>query len=123
MFPNTRHGKDITITPDLRQIVPRAVDPDPAVFLNADPDRAAFLMRIRIRIQLKQICEKLPYEEFSRDEKDNKKMLRSIKTMELVQLYCLNCNKMPTITNFLAFFRFFLKFFPPGSGSGSRKEN
>ena len=29
-------------------------DPDPAVFLNADPDPAAFLMRIRI--QLKQIC-------------------------------------------------------------------
>ena len=47
---------------------PRAVDPhsffadlDLAVFLNADLDPAAFL--IRIRIQLKQICEKLPFEE------------------------------------------------------------
>ena len=45
-------------------------DPDPAVFLNADLDPAAFLMWIRI--ELKQICESLPYEEFTGVEKDNK---------------------------------------------------
>ena len=45
-------------------------DPDPAVFFNADPDPAAFLMRIRI--QLKQICKILPYEEsvVEKDQKD-----------------------------------------------------
>ena len=45
-------------------------DPDPAVLLNADPDPAAFLMRIRI--QLKQICKILPYEEsvVEKDQKD-----------------------------------------------------
>ena len=32
-------------------------DPDPAVFLNADLDPAAFLLRIRIWIQIKQICK------------------------------------------------------------------
>ena len=39
-------------------------DPDPAVLLNADPfpNPASFLMRIRI--QLKKICNKLPYEAF-----------------------------------------------------------
>ena len=45
-------------------------DPDPAVLLNADPDTAAFKMRIRI--QLNKICNKLPYEGFSADEKDKK---------------------------------------------------
>ena len=45
--------------------------PDPAVFLNADPDPAVFLMRIRI--QLKQICEKLPSVEYSGVEKDKQK--------------------------------------------------
>ena len=57
-------------------------DPDPAFFLNADPDPAAFLMRIRI--QLKQICEKLPYEEFSGVEKDEQKA-QKYKTH-----YCIN---------------------------------
>ena len=37
-------------------------DPDPAVFLNADPDPLALI--IRIRIQLKQIFQKQSYEEF-----------------------------------------------------------
>ena len=37
-------------------------------FLNADPDPAAFLMRIRIH--LSKMCTKLPYEEFSGVEKD-----------------------------------------------------
>ena len=37
-------------------------DPDPTVFLDADPDPAACLMRIRI--QLSKICKKFPYEEF-----------------------------------------------------------
>ena len=44
-------------------------DPDLAVFLNADPDTAAFLMWIRIQIQLKQFRKKLSYEEFSAVEK------------------------------------------------------
>ena len=38
-------------------------DPDPAAFLTADPDPAAF--QKRIWIQLKLICKKQPYEEFS----------------------------------------------------------
>ena len=38
-------------------------DPDPAAFLTADPDSAAF--QKRIWIQLKLICKKQPYEEFS----------------------------------------------------------
>ena len=45
----------------------RAVDPH-SFF--ADPDPAAFL--IRIRIPLREICKKLPYEEFSGVEKDSK---------------------------------------------------
>ena len=65
-----------------------------------------------IRIQLKQICERLPYEEFFL-VKNTTQIRISIKTMELVQIYCKNCNKM--LNNFLAFC-FFLKFFPPGSG-------
>ena len=44
-------------------------DPDPAVFLNADLDPAAFLMRFRI--QFKSFY-KLPYEEFSEVEKGKK---------------------------------------------------
>ena len=65
-----------------------------------------------IRIQLKQICERLPYEEFFL-VKNTTQIRISIKIMELVQIYCKNCNKM--LNNFLAFC-FFLKFFPPGSG-------
>ena len=45
-------------------------DPDPAVLLTADPDTAAFKMRIRI--QLNNIGNKLPYDGFSADEKDKK---------------------------------------------------
>ena len=33
-------------------------DPDPAVFLNVDPDQAVFIMHIHIRIQLKQFVVK-----------------------------------------------------------------
>ena len=40
-------------------------DLDPAVFLSADPDPAAFSMLIRIQIQLKNPCKKLPYVELS----------------------------------------------------------
>ena len=63
-------GFFITLLP--RPVDPHSffADPDPAVFLNADLDPAAFLMWIRI--ELKQICESLPYEEFTGVEKDNK---------------------------------------------------
>ena len=44
-------------------------DPDPAVFLNADLDPAAFLMRFRIQFKS---FNKLPYEEFSEVEKGKK---------------------------------------------------
>ena len=57
------------------------MDPDPAIFLNADPDPSAFLMRIRIKH--KQICENLPYEEFSGVEKTQKKFLnRKTRTVD-----------------------------------------
>ena len=46
------------------------VDPDTAVLLNVDSDPAAFLMRILV--QPNKIFNKLPYEEFSRVEKDRK---------------------------------------------------
>ena len=77
--------------------IPIFSDPDPAVFLNADPDPAAFLRRIRI--QLTQMFEKIPYEEFSEVEK-TKTNAKKYKTIKLVQIYCLNV-----------------------SGSGSRREN
>ena len=40
--------------PRSRDVDPRSLfaDSDPAVLLNADPDPSAFVMRIRIRIQL-----------------------------------------------------------------------
>ena len=63
----------------------RAADPqlfiavlDPAAFLNADPDPAAFLMQIRL--QLKNLGKKLPYEDFEefsvykKEKKDNSKV-------------------------------------------------
>ena len=62
---------------------------------------------MRIQIQLKQICEKLPYEEFSGDEKNLTKLLKSLKTMERIQNYYYSCNKMPISTYFLAFFSVF----------------
>ena len=41
--------------------------------------------------------------------------------MEIVQIYFNNLNKLAVITNFLAFFLFFIRqFFPPGSGSRSQ---
>ena len=46
------------------------VDPDTAVLLNVDSDPAAFLMRILV--QPNKNFNKLPYEEFSRVEKDRK---------------------------------------------------
>ena len=49
-------------------------DPDPSVLLNADPDPAAF--KIRIRIQLKQIT--IPSEDFSVVDQ-NKRLLKSKK--------------------------------------------
>ena len=44
------------IPPQSRAVYPQlfCTDPDPAVILNADPDSAAFLMRIRIRLY--KIC-------------------------------------------------------------------
>ena len=45
-------------------------DPDPAVFFNVNPDPAAFLMRIRIRL-LKN-CNKLLYEDFAGVKTDKK---------------------------------------------------
>ena len=93
----------------------RAVDPlpffaesEPAVFLNAASDPAAFLMQIRI--QLKQICEKLPFKEISGEEKDNN-LLKSTKTMELVPIYCKNFNTRCQLSPIsLHFFCLFLKF-------------
>ena len=46
-------------------------DQDPGVLLNAEPDPAALVLRIGI--QLYKLCKKLPYEEFSVVEKQNKK--------------------------------------------------
>ena len=70
----------------------RAVDPaftfcgyGSSCFLNADPDLAAFLMRIRIQ-------------------------LKNVKNMELVKIYFKISNKMIIITNFLAVFLLFFKF-------------
>ena len=54
---------------------------------------------------------KITCEDFSGMEKDHTKFLKSKKTMQLVQIYCKNCNKMQIITNYLAFFSFFLTFF------------
>ena len=78
-------------------------DPDPAVFLNADPNPVAFLMRIRI--QLKKL-----YEEFAVVEK---KDCSKVKTMEL---FLEKFNKITIITNFFAFFLllFFLAYPDPG---------
>ena len=57
------------------------MDPDPAIFFNADPDPAAFLMRIRIKH--KQIFENLHYEEFSGVEKKKKIVLnRKTRTVD-----------------------------------------
>ena len=59
-------------------------DPDPAAFLNADPDPAAF--QKRIWIQLKLICKKLPYEEFSLVEK-NIRLLKNKKQWSIMNRY------------------------------------
>ena len=59
-------------------------DPDPTVFMNADPDPAAFEMQIRI--QRLQICKKSPYEEFSLVVK-NIKDCSEVRKMKLVQIY------------------------------------
>ena len=95
-----------------------SADPDPAVLLNADPDRAAFLMRIRIqllflmriRIQLIKICNKLPYEEYSGVKKYKQDYSK-------VKNHRADANLLTIKTNFLAFFCYFPKKFPPGSGS------
>ena len=63
------------------------------------------LFLMRIRIQLKQICEKLPYEEISELEKD--KFAQKYKNHEaspnLQYRYCKKFVKMPIINNFPAF--------------------
>ena len=61
----------------------RAVDPHS--FL-ADPDPAAILMQIRIRIQFNKICNKWPYEEFSGVEEE-KKIAQKYKTKEPIRIY------------------------------------
>ena len=45
-------------------------NPNPVNFLNVDPDPDPAAFKMRTRIQLKRICEKLPFKEFSGDEKD-----------------------------------------------------
>ena len=70
---------------------PHSFFADPVVLLNADPDPAAFLMRIRIK--LIQNLKKIPYEEL----KKTKKIAQKLKSMELVQIYLILKNKI-TIT-------------------------
>ena len=62
-------------------------DQDPGVLLNAEPDPAALVLRIGI--QLYKLCKKLPYEEFSVVEKQNKKDCLKVKekNMKLVKVY------------------------------------
>ena len=57
-----------------RALDPHLFFPDPAIFPNANPDPAAFLMRIRIQLKNTRYCVvytvgTLPYEEFSVVEK------------------------------------------------------
>ena len=61
-----------------------------------------FAMWIRIRIQLNKICNKLPYEEFSRVEKDKKSVLKS-KTPWSWSKFTYNYDQFPC---------FFCYFFP-----------
>ena len=66
---------------------------------------------LRILIQLKFFFYKLPFEEFSGVTVKDKKIAQKWKTMELIQISLHFVHKITIITNFLAFFRFFL-FFP-----------
>ena len=84
---------------------------DPHSFL-ADPDPAFIAMRIRIqlffsmriRFQLKQICEKLPHAECFMELKKTQEIAQKYKTMELIQIY----RKIYNTMSFLAFFCLFL---------------
>ena len=97
--------------------------PDPAVFLNADPDPAAFKMWIRIRIQLKPIKKITLWRVFFSCKK-HKRMLKSKKQCSLFKITWTIWIKLAVITNILPFFQFFCKnYFPPWPGSGSRREN
>ena len=60
-------------------------DPYLAVYLNMDPDPAAFLMRIRIQLNF-FLYYKLPYEQFFEVEKENKDCSKVKKNMDLVQI-------------------------------------
>ena len=77
--------------------------PDPAVFNNADPDRA-FLIRVRIRIQL----VKLPYQDFSVKPWSFSKF----KWNFLIQLQLILLEPVPISMHSLLFFNFF----PPDQG-------
>ena len=80
---------------------------DPHSFF-VDPDPAAFLLRIRI--QLKKICNKLPYEDSSGVESD-KKIAQKLKTMELVLIYLNVFHTITITTNFFTVFLFFPQIF------------
>ena len=78
-------------------------DPDSAVFLNAVPDPAAFLMRIQIQLQ---ICEKLLLKRFYK-VKNTRKIAQKYKNQWSRSKFTVktkNCNEMPIVTNFLKFF-------------------
>ena len=85
------------------------------LFLNAEPDPAAFLMRIR----------KLPYDEFSGVEK-NEDCAKVKKHVELAQIFFNLFNKITITTstgtgiNFLTFFQFFPQSFPTCIQEGKR---
>ena len=84
-------------------------DPDPAAFLNSDPnpDPAVFSTRFRIQLQKRKQLVKLHYEELSVDEKN-------IKNCSKVKNHKVGSNllfKKITITNFLAFFYVFIFYF------------
>ena len=61
---------------------------------------------MQIRIQLTQICEKLPSEEFSGVEKDEQKA-QKYKIITVKTKNCINCQLSPTSLHFSFFKTFF----------------
>ena len=77
---------------------------NPGDLLNADPDPAVFLMRIRI--QLKQICKNDEFSEVEKDKKDCSK----VKNHKLFQIYLIFKNKITFSTGTSQFFSIFSVF-------------
>ena len=87
---------------DKQNIKTRALDPEPNVFLNADPDPAAFSMRIPLsKITLYK------FKEFSVVEKDKKDCSKQKKTKKTWRFYrAVQIYFFFYFNNFLAFFCF-----------------